>query len=177
MGFCSSFCRREISALSFTELLQNPRAGAASLSPSRACARRSARCARFVVARSHRNTEAGCDCEARAASPAAGAVQRGMGKQAAERKIKLAVEGDGGPGRAAFTFGAANFWAARQFTERRKKTKKTCMGCRDSSPPSLAFRFTLPLPKLKTAIRERERERQAANGEETRERGRARAKQ
>jgi hypothetical protein len=83
-----------------------------------------------------------------------------MGKQAAERKIKLAVEGDGGPGRAAFTFGAANFWAARQFTERRKKTKKTCMGCRDSSPPSLAFRFTLPLPKLKTAIRERERERE-----------------
>lgn len=155
------------------KLLRNLRAGAAPLPLSSGPAR--GFCARFVVARSHRNTEAGCDCEARAASPAAGAVQRGMGKQAAERKIKLAVEGDGGPGRAAFTFGAANFWAARQFTERReKKNKKTCMGCRDSSPPSLAFRFTLPLPKLKTAMRERERDRPQTEKRETRGRGRAR---
>jgi len=36
-------------------------------------------------------------------------------------EIKLGVEGDGGPGRAAFTFGAANFWAANSPEGRRRK--------------------------------------------------------
>lgn len=74
-------------------------------------------------------------------------LERGMGKQAAERKIKLAVEGDGGPGRAAFTFGAANFWAARQFTERRKKKPgKHAWGAVTLLRPPSPFGLPSPCP-------------------------------
>jgi hypothetical protein len=60
-------------------------------------------------------------------------------------EIKLAVEGDGGPGRAAFTCGAANFWAANSQSAKGKKKHHAWGAVSGRSDwPGLALTFRRP---------------------------------